>query len=309
MQAARSITTATGSVGGLEQTGEKPMDGTKKIRFGSVVASALALFLLVSGFQPSGGFGGNLDTASLSYPPAYLDAVQDARVATASEISRNLVAIGPGSNNNSVRLQWDGSPGRSRVLVLTWTNKPYYDNSVGQDYILPQDANLWVTVVPELKSFIADHPREITPLRIEQLLGLPPANGKTKFVEIWVNPGDLFRPSPDPETTDHEAELRFPTSFSRFVTFNDEARVVEWDEEKGADVSYTYRRWYVHRKDTIYSGDYPYPWTRLGYTYDWGDTENHVGLSEFVILGGSTIGIKSIIPNDDYLNVPGQFVH
>ena len=26
-----------------------------------------------------------------------------------------------------------------------------------------------------------------------------------------------------------------------------------------------------------------YPWTRLGYTYDWGNPRNLVGLSEFVL--------------------------
>jgi hypothetical protein len=296
-------------VAALEQTGEKRMNGKKKIRFVSVIASILAFLFLVSAFQPTAGFSGNLDKTSMTYPQEYLAAVQDAQVATAKEISRNLIAIGPGSNNNSVRLHWDGVPGKSRVLVLTWTNRPFYDNAVGQDYILPEDATVWVTVVPELKHFIARHPWEITPLRIEQLLGLPPDNGKTKFVEIWVNPKDLFRPSPDPETTDHEAELRFPTSHSRFVIFNDQMRIVEWDAEKGADVSYSYRKWFLHRKNTIYSGNYPYPWTRLGYTYDWGNPMNHVGMSEFVILGGSTIGIKSVIPNDEYLSLRSNFVH
>jgi hypothetical protein len=293
----------------LEQTGERRMSGKKKFRFVSVITSVLALLFLVSASQPAAGYSGNLDTTSMTYTQQYLAAVQDAKVATAKEISRNLIAIGPGSNNNGVRLQWDGVPGKSRVLVLTWTNKPYYDNSVGQDYVLPLDATVWVTVVPELKYFVAEHPWEITPLRIEQLLGLPPNNGKTKFLEIWVNPKDLFRPSPDPETTDHEAELRFPTSYSRFVTFDDRTQIVEWDAEEGADVSYTYRKWFLHRKNTIYSGDYPYPWTRLGYTYDWGNPMNHVGMSEFVILGGSTIGIKSVIPNDEYLSVPSNFVH
>lgn len=32
-----------------------------------------------------------------------------------------------------------------------------------------------------------------------------------------------------------------------------------------------------------------YPWTRLGYTYDWGDESNHVGVSEFVIVPGTEV--------------------
>jgi len=285
------------------------MNYKKRSGFVPVIASVLALLLLVSVCGPTSGFGGNFETGSMAYPQEYLDAVRDAQVATAKEISRNLVAIGPGKNNNSMLLQWDGVPGKSRVLVLTWTNKPYYDSSVGQDYVLPKDANVWVTAVPELKYFIASHPEEISTRRIEQLLGLPPDNGKTKFVEMWANPLDMFRPSPDPETTDHEAELRFPPRLSRFVTFNDQIRIVEWDAEQGVDVSYTYPGWFVHRRRTVYYGDYPYPWTRLGYTYDWGSSKNHVGLSEFVILGGATIGIKSVIPNEEYLGVSGSPVY
>ena len=32
-----------------------------------------------------------------------------------------------------------------------------------------------------------------------------------------------------------------------------------------------------------------YPWTRMGYTYDWGNTEDHVGVSEFVIVPGTEV--------------------
>ena len=73
----------------------------------------------------------------------------------------------------------------------------------------------------------------------------------------------MFRPSPDPEITDHEAEITFPTILNRFLMFDNRVHIVE---------------------------------------YDWGNTSNHIGReSEFVILGkGSTVGINSIISNDDY---------
>ncbi len=231
--------------------------------------------------------------------PEYLQAVEDAKEATAAEVSKNLVAIV--KDNDNLALQWEGDVGNSRVLTITWTNKSYYDTSVGKDYTLPDDANVWVTVVPELRNFIRKNFQNVATLRIEQVLGLPPNSGKTKFIEIWVNPKDLFRPSPDPEITDHEASLVFPTTLNRFLAFDNSAHVIEYDYDKKADVSYTYRQWFRQRRQAVYSGDYPYPWTRLGYTYDWGTASSHVGLSEFVILGGSTIGIRSIITNDDYL--------
>ncbi|CAO0820551.1 hypothetical protein DFAR_1690006 [Desulfarculales bacterium] len=35
-------------------------------------------------------------------------------------------------------------------------------------------------------------------------------NGYARIMEFWVNSGDLFRPSPDPEITNTVAELNFP---------------------------------------------------------------------------------------------------
>jgi hypothetical protein len=119
------------------------------------------------------------------------------------------------------------------------------------------------------------------PLRLEQLLGLPPENGKTKFVELWVSPKDLFRPSPDPEVSDHEAELNFPES-DRFITVNEE-----------------YRQWFLSLKQRSYGAD-GYPWTRLGYTYDWGNPNHEIGVSEFVIRAGAEVMIHAILNTMDY---------
>ena len=44
----------------------------------------------------------------------------------------------------------------------------------------------------------------------------------------------------------------------------------------------------------------PFPWTRLGYTYDWGESENHIGLSEFVVRKGADIEIDSVSTVNDY---------
>ena len=41
-------------------------------------------------------------------------------------------------------------------------------------------------------------------LRLKQLLGLPSASQKVWFVEFYVEPSDLFRPSADPEINDME---------------------------------------------------------------------------------------------------------
>ena len=217
---------------------------------------------------------------------AYQAALVDAETAEPDEISTHLTAITPYNEH----LIWEGTAGTSRVLMLTWTSWTGYDSLVGKsirvdDLMKSVDTSrdTWVTAAPELHEFCQNQDLDSAgmTLRVEQLMGLPPHNGKTRFVAFWVNPEDLFRPSPDPEITDHEAELDFPVS-SRFVT-----------------VSAEHVDWFNSLEETSYGTD-GYPWTRLGYTYDWGKPFCKVGLSEFVIRSGATVDVQSVALNDDF---------
>jgi hypothetical protein len=206
----------------------------------------------------------------------YRAAVADAAVAELSEISRNLVAILPSNE----RLVWKNRNDslNTRVLVVTWTNYNGYDGKIDQPVMVSRE--IWVTTVPEVKNFCKQQKVQGA-LRLEQLLGLPPNNGKTKFVEMWVKPSDLYRPSADPEITDSEAETGFHTT-NAYIKVTDE-----------------FKKWYNDLKAQSY-GDNGYPWTRLGYTYDWGKEKNHIGMSEFVILPGATVEINSISTTEEY---------
>lgn len=214
--------------------------------------------------------------------PAYRAAIEDARVALPSEISKNLWMI----NSDNADIVWEGVPGYSRVLVVTWTGS-YYDGFEGQDYQL-RYGPVWVTPAGELRQWFENRKQMPTVPRVEQLLGLPSESGKNRFVEMWVDPIDLFRPSPDPEISDSGAELDFPVGI-------------------GISIAQFYRDWFIYTKANQYSDPAPYPWTRLGYTYDWGDQGNHVGLSEFVISVKITnadeeplVGIHKVYTNKDY---------
>ena len=232
----------------------------------------LCVLLVVSS---SSHFGQTQAMSPTELREVYSQAIKDAEVAESHEIYRNLVAIVP--SNNALRWQEDTGD----VLVVTWTSWDGYDDLVGNSIELSRE--VWVTVVPEVKTFCREHgitPTQV-PLRLEQLLGLPPGNGKTKFVEMWVSPKHLFRPSPDPEVSDHEAELDFPQS-NEFVTVSEE-----------------YRQWFDNLKQESYGAD-GYPWTRLGYTYDWGNPNNEVGVSEFVIQAGAKVMIHAISDTMDY---------
>ena len=238
-------------------------------------AKRFTLVLLVSYlFSACAAQSPALEQADLQ--KAYQSAIVDAERADPTEISNNLVAIVPSNE----RLVWKNrdDANNARLLVVTWTNYNGYDDIVGQSLNLSRE--VWVTTAPEVKNFCKGL-KENRSLRLEQLLGLPPKAGKTKFVEMWVKPGDLFRPSADPEISDREAETEFRTS-NKFVT-----------------VSADYVKWYNELKMQSY-GTNGYPWTRLGYTYDWGDRRRHIGLSEFVIMPGATVEINAVAPTSDY---------
>jgi hypothetical protein len=229
--------------------------------------------------------GGSSDTSGGSGDPqaAYQRAVADAIVAEPAEIVTSLTPI-VGYNTDLI---WEGAPGASRVLMVSWVDGDYYDDSVGQEYTLPGWLQLWVTAVPEIQAFFAPRPSSseaILKPRVEQLLGMPPDTANTKFVEVWVNPNDLVRPCPDPEITDTVCELDFPPP--RFQELSSE-----------------YRQWFESNRASSYGGSNPYPWTRLGYTCDWYRGQGcDTGLSEFVIWPGSTVGVRSVRTTVDYLN-------
>ena len=103
---------------------------------------------------------------------------------------------------------------------------------------------------------------------------------------MWVNPADLFRPSPDGEVDDTVAELELPGP-ERFASQQD----------------YEFHRDWYNLQLSIDDYDNPakgYPWTRLGYTYDWGNPASEVGLSEFVITAGATIKIENVYETTAY---------
>jgi len=84
---------------------------------------------------------------------------------------------------------------------------------------------------------------------------------------------------PDNEITDNSAQLTFP-----------------------ADIDSSYQVWY---EDNIIYSYFPmrYPWTRLGYTYDWGSPTTEIGLSEFVIKKNSQIIVCEVCDNAAYLRI------
>lgn len=279
-------------------------------------------------FQAAGSHAASVSPADRK---AYLDALKDSQNATQSKVFNGLLAVTASSDAvNKKRLKgcdiiWEGMKGDSRILVAAFmdrqTYETYYKSNLEQhlpEYVLQK--SLWVTVVPELQNYfvrsrsaggsVPSYDRcPPTPKRILKLLGLHPAYSYDILLEMWADPKVLFRPSGDPEITDHESEITtvtaagqyiFPADLNNFVKMDDAALYTEKSWVAGS----SYRDWFVNRTETVYNVGNPddpttwgYPWTRLGYTYDWGNPRSHVGASEFVIrlnpaVDGGTVKVK-----------------
>jgi len=168
-----------------------------------------------------------------------------------------------------------------RVKVLTWIDKnaTFFDEYVGNKKTYSTgNKYIWATAVPEIKLIctgIGDLKK--TKLRLEQYMGLPYNGNKGKFVSMWVEPRNLFRPCPDAEIFDAKCETRFP-----------------------ANVSALHKTWQNTQAEKSFPAERGYPWTRRGFSYDWGGTNNHQGASEYVISVGSQVYIDSIDTTEKY---------
>ncbi|MBI1928900.1 hypothetical protein HYR99_32225 [Candidatus Poribacteria bacterium] len=193
--------------------------------------------------------------------------------------------------------------------MVTWIPErflgTYQQNGQPIDKVKIEFGEVWVTAVPELKKICREHrfaSKKDIELRLEQLLGLPPnsrtnpQNKKEYFVEMWVKPDDLFRPCPDSEIDDHQCELG---EAKGDFEVRDGKPFVEWfTESQKAD--------YLQSNPDMMNAWFP--WTRLGYTYDWGNPVNEVGLSEFVIKSSKSkdisVKVKSVMRTANYCMVP-----
>ncbi|HEY3277533.1 MAG TPA: hypothetical protein VGJ94_13010 [Syntrophorhabdaceae bacterium] len=199
-------------------------------------------------------------------------------------------------------LIWKDGVVGSKLLVAAYKygtpeNPPFNTCQPGVPFPkdCPVSGSPWVTIVPELFDFFKTTP--FSTLRIEQLLGLPPNYGNNYIVEYWANPSDLFRPAPDPQITYQEGSITFPWESSHFLSLNTSNDYKVWDDYcvSSSDPACTcaagsqymdYKCWFQNRREWVYAyslSSAPYPWTGLGYTYDWGNRQTPVGLSEFVL--------------------------
>jgi hypothetical protein len=165
----------------------------------------------------------------------------------------------------------------------------------------------WVTVVPNLKTFCQDYvkshgadPNQLS-LRLKQRLGLPPGAQYDKFIELTVDPKDVssfFRPCADPfpaSSTCQPATALKPEELKAYLN----ATGTKGKQELGI------RLWFLNNYYASFSSSRQYPWTSLGYTFDWapkgeGGEFVRFGESEFVVAKDAPIKFESVTDTVPY---------
>lgn len=162
----------------------------------------------------------------------------------------------------------------ARVKVVTWTR---YDYKLGASSV---GVNVWVTLVPEVRDICRNFKgaEADIELRLKQLLGLPLTSAYTQFVEMDVRREDIFRPCPSPDTQVSTCGDSFPQGVSPdHATFIATQSLGSFKIPGG------------------------YPWTRLGYTFDWSpEAKSRYGASEFVVRKGSKVNVTAITKSAAY---------
>jgi hypothetical protein len=165
--------------------------------------------------------------------------------------------------------------------------------------------DIWVTEVPYMKAFCQEYmrlngaDREQLSLRLKERLGLPPDGDYDTFVELTVNPKDtaakFFRPCGDPSLDTNTCQ---PPTLP--------AASDVWSNPSG---STQFQEWMLRNYYSNYAGQEPYPWTALGYTFDWArksDSEDfeRFGESEFVIPKGAPVHFVAAASPAAYCALP-----
>lgn len=176
-----------------------------------------------------------------------------------------------------------------KTLTTTVATLTGYDYPMGGQSL---SRNVWVTEVPEVQEKCRKFTDSDLALQLRQLLGLQPNASFKYFVTMTVRSSDIFRPTTDPTTTS-----KWPCSDSTQATCGEV--FPDW-------VTSDHIKWIANQMLSSYiileppTGAYSYPWTRLGYTYDWKPGSNKYGASEYVIRAGSVIHVTSKEPYASY---------
>lgn len=204
---------------------------------------------------------------NLNNQQLYQEAIKDAMTIEAEEVLP-LVTL---TKDNDLTTWKDDC-----VLLLSLHHYP-------ERYIEQTSMNLhseiWTFTDKEILSWYQKHKDNVTDwsMRLKQLIGVPPEGEYTYVSAFWVNVEDVIRPANDPD-----------------VTKSNIGEVLE------NTISDDYKQWfYGNIIGSYFSG--AYPWTRLGYTYDWSKDSGEYGVTEFLVQPNSQVDIEFTKSLDEFI--------
>jgi hypothetical protein len=146
---------------------------------------------------------------------------------------------------------------------------------------------IWVTVAPEVKDRCRGYSGDLA-MFLRQTLGLQPTDPVDQFITFRVRVEDLFRPTPDPRT-----DTVYPcldpvkkTNCNVFPMGDDPALLA-------------HKQWMAETFLTLQIPD-GYPWTHLGYTYNWAPGADPYGASEYLIRACSNVVVTEVTKIGEY---------
>lgn len=202
----------------------------------------------------------------------YEEAVVDALQAEQDEI-HDLVCL----VKEDGRVTYDEE--NDRVQLVFWTDQAAEEFK--KDDQLTLEEYTWAYADLELASWGAankDVLKNSKDARIRQMLGLPENAKGSTFVLVSVTPERVLRTAYQPDAQLKKMSLAFEET-----------------------VDQDFISWFNGQVTANYFEN-PRPWTRLGYTHDWGKTgDDHYGVTEFVIPAGTKVTVKDTFTNDEMI--------
>ncbi len=225
--------------------------------------AAAAACLILSLLPLAGCVGENTPTNEELWTQAMADAVfsEDDEV-------MDLVCL----TREEPRVIWDEAG--ERVLLVTWHD--YEQPCEPGEALEYQD--IWATSLGEMTQWYQENSSGVSNwnLRFAQLLGMPAESGCTRFSAFWIAPEEVIRPA---YVTDVTAQMKNGYDQITDPVYQD------WFD---SNILYSY-----------FEGEYP--WTRLGYTYDWSGGDSPYGLTEFLIADGGEAEIAFTCSTQEFV--------
>ncbi|MEH2242636.1 hypothetical protein [Nostoc sp.] len=220
-----------------------------------------------------------------------------------TKVIKNLIVLGKDNKVNNM----NENTKEQKILMVSWIDLTKdYNKHWGKRLKTHEPYKInyttWLTVPDQVKDFCnkckgigmkiddkdidgKDKGKMMLSLRLQQYLGLllTPGDKKTHFVEIWVKAKDIERPCSNSDISSSSCKNFAHNSLDKnsflYKQFNKSHYLNEKKDNK------------------------LYPFTGLGYTYDWGNPKTHVGATEFIIEpkeSGTWVDVSSIKSTEEY---------